>query len=130
MDSTAAVPETTDDRVAVELHGVPLLLHSAWQMQAESLLREYLLARLDDDNGTDEIERHAAASDAMALLQEQVPAPVLDEDPEALDALRPSTLRLLQRSSVRAVRRRSPASGSCTRSSRPRPTWPTPAHAS
>jgi PAS domain S-box-containing protein len=72
--------------VAVELHGVPLLLHSAWQMQAESLLREYLLARLDDDNGTHEIERHAAASDAMALLQEQVPAPQLEEHPDALMA--------------------------------------------
>jgi PAS domain S-box-containing protein len=55
-------------------------------MQAESLLREYLLARLDDENGTDEIERHAAASDAMALLQEQVPAPELDESPDALMA--------------------------------------------
>ena len=82
----AAVPESTDDCIVVELRGVPLLLHSAWQMQAESLLREYLLARLDDDNGTDEIERHAAASDAMALLQEQVPTPELVEDPDALMA--------------------------------------------
>jgi PAS domain S-box-containing protein len=82
----AAVPGSTDDCVVVELLGVPLLLHSAWQMQAESLLREYLLARLDDENGTDEIERHAAASDAMALLQEQVPIPELDESPDALMA--------------------------------------------
>jgi PAS domain S-box-containing protein len=81
---TAAAPGTPDDCVAVELLGVPLLLHDAWQMQAESLLREYLLARLDDENGTDEIERHAAASDAMALLQEQLPAPQLDEAPDAL----------------------------------------------
>jgi PAS domain S-box-containing protein len=85
VDGTAS-PGATDDCVGVELLGVPLLLHSAWQMQAESLLREYLLARLDDENGTDEIERHAAASDAMALLQEQVPAPELDENPDALMA--------------------------------------------
>jgi PAS domain S-box-containing protein len=85
VDATAA-PGATDDCVGVELLGVPLLLHAAWQMQAESLLREYLLARLDDENGTDEIERHAAASDAMALLQEQVPAPELDEDPDTLMA--------------------------------------------
>ena len=85
VDSTAA-PGSPDDCVVVELLGVPLLLHDAWQMQAESLLREYLLARLDDENGTDEIERHAAASDAMALLQEQLPAPELDDDPAALMA--------------------------------------------
>jgi PAS domain S-box-containing protein len=86
VDATAAPVGSADDCVAVELLGVPLLLHSAWQMQAESLLREYLLARLDDDNGTHEIERHAAASDAMALLQEQVPAPQLEEHPDALMA--------------------------------------------
>jgi PAS domain S-box-containing protein len=76
----------TVDSVTVELLGVPLLLHSAWQMQAESLLREYLISRLDDDNGVDEIERHAAASDAMALLQEQVPVPEIADDPAALMA--------------------------------------------
>ncbi|HET6562280.1 MAG TPA: ATP-binding protein [Marmoricola sp.] len=86
VDPTGPAADTTVHCVDVELLGVPLLLHSAWQMQAESLLREYLLSRLDDDNGTYEIERHAAASDAMALLQEQVPAPLLDEDPEALMA--------------------------------------------
>jgi PAS domain S-box-containing protein len=79
-------PGTSGGTVTVELLGVPLLLHSAWQMQAESLLREYLLSRLDDDNAADEIERHAAASDAMALLQEQVPAPEIPDDPPALMA--------------------------------------------
>ncbi len=74
------------DCVTVELLGVPLLLHAAWQMQAESLLREYLLSRLDDTNGIDEIERHAAASDAMALLAEQLPVPEIDEAPDAIMA--------------------------------------------
>jgi PAS domain S-box-containing protein len=86
VDPEAADHGSSSAHLAVELLGVPLLLHSAWLMQAESLLREYLLSRLDDDNGTDEIERHAAASDALALLQEQVPAPVLDDDPGSLMA--------------------------------------------
>jgi PAS domain S-box-containing protein len=70
--------------VVVELRNVPLLLHAAWQMQAESLLREYLLSQLDDDNGTDQIERHAAAADALALLREQLPRPQIGDDPNAL----------------------------------------------
>jgi PAS domain S-box-containing protein len=75
-----------DRTISVELRGVPLLLHAAWQMQAESLLREYLLSRLDDDNGAEEIERHAAASEALALLQEQLPAPQVPDDPSELMA--------------------------------------------
>ena len=39
------------DNVAVELRNMPLLLHAAWQEHAEALLREYLLASLDDEGG-------------------------------------------------------------------------------
>jgi PAS domain S-box-containing protein len=76
-----------DDLVEVVLLGVPLLTHMAWQEHAASLLREYLLFQLDA--GTEDtvvFEAHAAASDAMSVLFEQIPAPVLGSDPQALMA--------------------------------------------
>jgi PAS domain S-box-containing protein len=53
------------------------------------LLREYLLHVLDEDHTI--LERHAHASAAMSLLHEQVPAPVLPDDTDALmaDAVEP-----------------------------------------
>lgn len=74
------------DRFDVSLLGVPLLLHAAWQMHSESLLREYLLIRLDDDSPLEAIESHAAAHEAMALLRQHVPAPDVGIDPTALMA--------------------------------------------
>jgi len=74
------------DMVEVVLLNVPLLLHAAWHQHAEELLREYLLASLDVDDATEALELHAAASGAMSLLHEHVPAPDLDEEPEALMA--------------------------------------------
>lgn len=71
--------------VDVDLRNVPLLMHSAWQEHASAVLREYLLVLVEVDD-PDIFERHAAASDAMNLLYEQIPAPVLDDDPEALMA--------------------------------------------
>ncbi len=67
---------------------VPLLLHAAWQMQAESVLREYLLVRLNaaGDHVEEELEAHAAVHEAVVLLQEHVPAPDLGEHPERLMA--------------------------------------------
>ena len=87
--SSAVAPSDTGaggGTVAVTLRNVPILLHAAWQMHAESLLREYLLARLDVANATEEIEAHAAANDAMSLLREQIPPPELGDDPEELMA--------------------------------------------
>jgi PAS domain S-box-containing protein len=49
-------------------------------------MREYLLASLDADDATDVLEMHAAASGAMSLLHDHVPAPDVGEDPEALMA--------------------------------------------
>jgi anti-sigma regulatory factor (Ser/Thr protein kinase) len=75
---------------SVELSNVPLLIHAAWQEHAAGLLRETLLLRLEEeDNALDE---HAAASAAMSLLFEQIPAPDLDDDPEAImaNALEPA----------------------------------------
>jgi PAS domain S-box-containing protein len=65
----------------VELIDVPLLLHEAWRQHAESLLREYLLATLDLDGPPDPIVVHAEASDAIALLAEQIPPSGVGDDP-------------------------------------------------
>lgn len=70
------------DAVEVRLLRMPLLLHWAWQEHAAALLREYLLARLDEE--PDVLEQHAEASEALALLYEQVPLPAVPDDPEVL----------------------------------------------
>jgi PAS domain S-box-containing protein len=77
-----------DEPVEVVLLQVPLLTHAAWQEHASSLLREYLLSELDDDASWDPgvFEAHAAASDAMSVLFEQIPAPMLGDDPAAIMA--------------------------------------------
>jgi PAS domain S-box-containing protein len=67
-------PRATDSTLAVQLIDVPLLLHEAWRQHAESLLREYLLASLDEGfDGEDPIQVHADATDAIAVLEEHVP---------------------------------------------------------
>ncbi len=68
----------------VELNNVPLLMHAAWQEHAAGLLRELLLTRLEEDASA--IDEHAAASAAMSVLYEQVPAPELGDEPEAIMA--------------------------------------------
>ncbi len=84
-------PRPHDPYVEVTLLDVPLLLHAAWQMHAETFLREYLLVRLDQTGDGDDasahgavIEAHAAASDALALLAENIPVPELGDDPATL----------------------------------------------
>jgi len=73
------------DEVRVELLNVPLLLHAAWQQHAEGVLREYLLASMDsDDDGP--LLQHAAATDALAVAAEQIPAPDLAVEPNELMA--------------------------------------------
>jgi PAS domain S-box-containing protein len=74
--------EPRGDVVPVRLLNVPLLLHAAWQRHAEALLREYMLATLDDRTGDEAVQVHAEASDALALLAEHLPHPDLGEDPE------------------------------------------------
>ena len=80
-----APPPAQDEVVLLD---VPLLLHAAWQQQAESLLREYLLTRLsgDDDRVEAELGTHASVHEAVVLLQEHLPAPELGDEPEALMA--------------------------------------------
>lgn len=77
------VPEVVAT-VEVELLDMPLLMHAAWQEHAAALLRELLLVRLDEDLGV--IDRHASASGALSVLFEQVPAPDLRDDPDAVMA--------------------------------------------
>jgi PAS domain S-box-containing protein len=68
----------------VTLRCVPLLMHQAWQEHAATLLREYLLHVLDDDD--DILDKHAQASEAMSLLNLQLPAPSLPPRTDALMA--------------------------------------------
>jgi PAS domain S-box-containing protein len=76
-------PVTTHDATcSVTLRQVPLLMHWAWQEHAAALLREYLLHILDED--PDILDKHAQASAAMSLLNEQVPAPDLPDERDGL----------------------------------------------
>lgn len=78
-----------EDTAHIELRNVPLLLHAAWQIHAESLLREMLLIDLDEDDAeatTSSVEAHAAASEAIALLRDSIPAPPLRSDPDSVMA--------------------------------------------
>jgi PAS domain S-box-containing protein len=72
--------------VDVELLSMPLLLHKAWQEHVEALLRELLLASLDEEDleDFDSIALHAEATDALAVLAEHVPAVDLAPDPDEL----------------------------------------------
>ncbi|GAA4744204.1 hypothetical protein GCM10023350_31120 [Nocardioides endophyticus] len=70
----ALAPNPAD--VAVVLQNVPLLMHLAWHEHAETMLREYLLSRLEQDEAL-ALTEHAVASAVMALLHEQVPSPAL-----------------------------------------------------
>ena len=74
-----------EEVVEVVLRNVPLLVHGAWQQQARALLREFLLLGLDHDT-SQQIEAHAAAMDALAILEEQLGVPELSEDPAELMA--------------------------------------------
>ena len=77
QERPARRPAGTNESFQVELIDVPLLIHEAWRQHAESLLREHLLASLDDDRpdqgARDPILVHSEASDAIALLAEHIP---------------------------------------------------------
>jgi anti-sigma regulatory factor (Ser/Thr protein kinase) len=70
------------DHLEVELLNVPLLMHAAWQEHAAALLREMLLMRLEEDLSA--LEEHAALSDALSVLFEQIPAPDLGDHPDQI----------------------------------------------
>lgn len=89
--SDALSARTQGETVTVHLLNMPLLLHMAWQEHAETLLREYLLLSLDDDSQAEPIQMHAEATDAIAILEEQVPQVEVTHDPDVLmaDAVEP-----------------------------------------
>ena len=80
------VPPSDAGAVSVELLNLPLLIHAAWLEAGDTLLREQLLVRLDSEDPGAALELHAAASEAMTVLAEQVPAPQLEDDPDAVMA--------------------------------------------
>ena len=80
-EASAAAPT-----VDVVLLSMPLLLYKAWQEHVQALLRELLLARLDEEDleDFDSIALNAEATDALAVLAEHVPALDLGRDPGEL----------------------------------------------
>lgn len=62
------------DAVPVALLGLPLDLFAAWREQADAMLRDQLLAGLDDPRAEEQVHRHAVCSATMSLLVEHVPA--------------------------------------------------------
>jgi PAS domain S-box-containing protein len=70
--------------IDVELRNVPLLLHAAWQEHAEALLREFLLASLEDEADVDPVQMHAEATDAIAILAEHIPRMDVAVEPDRL----------------------------------------------
>ncbi|MCW2792834.1 MAG: hypothetical protein JWO76_1932 [Nocardioides sp.] len=83
-DDASSLLVTADGTVHVELLNVPLLLHAAWHQLAEALMREYLLISLGDELDLDELQAHAAASDALALMHDHLPSPHVGEDVDEL----------------------------------------------
>jgi PAS domain S-box-containing protein len=73
-----------NETLSVTLLEVPLLLHAAWQQHAEAVLREYLLVSLDGAHRDLALNLHAAATDALAVLREQIPEPTVDVEPDRL----------------------------------------------
>ena len=82
QDDSAGRP--APDTTVVTLRNVPLLMHWAWQEHASALLREYLLFAIEHEPQA--LEEHALASDALRLLETQIPRPHLPTDPAALMA--------------------------------------------
>jgi PAS domain S-box-containing protein len=82
--SPAPLPSPEPDPLEVTLLAVPLLMHWAWQEHAATLLRDYLLHALGSDAAA--LDDHAAASNALRVLDDQLPRPRLPTDPDALMA--------------------------------------------
>ena len=84
-------PVPAAEAVQVQLHDFPLLIHAAWQEHSAALLREYLLMNLTEDVEVATFQRHAEASEALALLEEQSPRLDVEPDPDHVmaDAIEP-----------------------------------------
>lgn len=89
--ATEPVSSPRGETVTVQFLNVPLLLHAAWEEHAQALLREYLLANLDQQVGHDAIRLHAEATDAIAVVAERFPRPEIGLEPDQVmgDAVEP-----------------------------------------
>jgi PAS domain S-box-containing protein len=68
--------------VQVQLFAFPVLLYIAWREYAEALLRDFLLAELDEEDDEEAVRLHAESSQALALLAEHISTAPLSEDPQ------------------------------------------------
>lgn len=82
--SPTVVPFPGVETLTVTLLDVPLLLHVAWQQHAEAVLREFLLVSLDGEHRDLALNLHAEATDALAVLREQIPEPAFEVEPDRL----------------------------------------------
>ena len=82
----ASTPAPEGEVVHVELFAVPLLLMSAWLEHAGALLRDCLLLDLEVAGGdvSEALQRHAVASELLALVEEQLPRLDLGTAPQEL----------------------------------------------
>ena len=80
------VAAATAETVSVTLLNMPLLMHAAWQIHAETVLREHMLATLSMDGVSEQLETHAAAHAALTFLLAHVPRPELGDAPDELMA--------------------------------------------
>lgn len=74
--SDARVPSTSG--VAVSLVNAPLVVYASWSEDAEALLRDYLLAGIEDTDADSLLRRHVASSQALALVVEGFAAVAAD----------------------------------------------------
>ena len=89
VDKRASAPDADPESAAgwVELLELPVLLYWAWREHADALLRELLLVELKPGAEAAAVLEHAAASDAMELLDAAVPTgPSVATPGEALAA--------------------------------------------
>ena len=84
LNSSGTDLKLAPDAVEVTLLDMPLLMHWAWQEHAATLLRDHLLYALEKDPKA--LDEHAAASTALSILNEHLPAPQLPAEPAALMA--------------------------------------------
>ena len=75
----SADPSQHQGTFDVALGQFPVLLYIAWREYAETLLRDFLLARLDIDADEEAIRDHAESSQALALLVEHIATPPLSD---------------------------------------------------
>lgn len=75
---TSETREPSESVVAVSLVNAPLVVYASWSEDAEALLRDYLLAGIEDADADSALRRHVASSQALALVVEGFAAVTAD----------------------------------------------------